>query len=94
MIKILKEMDKITIKGHAGYRESNDIVCASISTIMYTTVNAILNFNDKAINFTDNNNECIITINNHDDITDKLIDNMILMFEEVEKEYPSNVEIK
>jgi uncharacterized protein YsxB (DUF464 family) len=94
MIKILKEMDKITIKGHAGYRESNDIVCASISTIMYTTVNAILNFNDKAINFTDNTNECIITINTHDDITDKLIDNMILMFEEVEKEYPSNVEIK
>ena len=94
MIKILREMDKITIKGHAGYRESNDIVCASISTIMYTTVNAILNFNDKAINFTDNTNECIIAINNHDDITDKLIDNMILMFEEVEKEYPSNVEIK
>jgi hypothetical protein len=94
MIKILKEMDKITIKGHAGYRESNDIVCASISTIMYTTVNAILNFNDKAINFTDNTNECIITINTHDDITDKLIDNMILMFEEVSNEYPSNVEIK
>ena len=94
MIKILKEMDKITIKGHAGYRESNDIVCASISTIMSTTVYAILNFNDKAINFTDNNNECIITINTHDDITDKLIDNMILMFEEVSKEYPSNVEIK
>ncbi|MCR4581649.1 MAG: ribosomal-processing cysteine protease Prp [Bacilli bacterium] len=94
MIKILKEMDKITIKGHANYRESNDIVCASISSIMYTTVNAILNFNDKAINFTDNNSECIITINTHDEITDKLIDNMLLMFEEVSKDYPSNVEIK
>ena len=43
MIKILKEMDKITIKGHANYSESNDIVCASVSSIMYTTVNAILN---------------------------------------------------
>ena len=94
MIKILKEMDKITIKGHAGYRESNDIVCASISTIMYTTVNAILNFNENAINLTDDGNECVITINTHDDITDKLISNMLLMFDEVSNQYPSNVEIK
>ena len=94
MIKILKEMDKITIQGHAGYRESNDIVCASISSIMYTTINAILNFNDKAITFEDDNNRCVIIINNHDEITDKLIDNMLLMFEDVMNQYPSNVEIK
>ena len=94
MIKILKEMDKITIKGHANYSDSNDIVCASVSSIMYTTVNAILNIDDKAITFTDNGNECVIQINNHDDITDKLIDNMILMFKELNEQYPSNVEIK
>ena len=94
MIKILKEMDKITIKGHANYRDTDDIVCASISSIMYTSVNAILNFNDKAINFTDDGNECVITINTHDDITDKLISNMLLMFDEVSNQYPSNVEIK
>ena len=51
MIKVLKEMDKITISGHANYSETNDIVCASVSSIMYTTVNAILNINDKAISF-------------------------------------------
>ena len=94
MIKILKEMDKITIKGHANYSDSNDIVCASVSSIMYTTVNAILNIDDKAINFTDNGNECVIQINNHSETVDKLIDNMILMFEELSTQYPSNVEIK
>ena len=94
MIKILKEMDKITIKGHANYSDSNDIVCASVSSIMYTTVNAILNINETAITFEDNNDKCIITINSHDDITDKLIDNMMMLLNELQDKYPSNVEIK
>ena len=94
MIKINKEMDKITISGHANYRDTNDIVCASVSSIMYTTVNAILNIDDKAIEYIDDNNKCVININKHDEIIDKLIDNMILMFKELSEQYPSNVEIK
>ena len=38
-------MDTITISGHANYSDSNDIVCASVSSIMYTTVNAIMKLN-------------------------------------------------
>ena len=49
MILIRYEENKITIKGHANYSDSLDIVCASCSSIMYTTVNAILRFNEKAI---------------------------------------------
>ena len=94
MIKINKEMDKITISGHANYRDTNDIVCASVSSIMYTTVNAILNIDDKAISFNDDNSKCIIDIINHSEVIDKLIDNMMLMFEELQDKYPSNVEIK
>ena len=94
MIKVLKEMDKITISGHANYADSNDIVCASVSSIMYTTVNAILNINDQAITFEDDNNKCTITIKSHDDITDKLIDNMMLLLTELKDKYPSNIEIK
>ncbi len=94
MIKVFKEMDKITISGHANYADSNDIVCASVSSIMYTTVNAILNINDQAITFEDDNNKCTITIKNHDDITDKLIDNMMLLLTELKDKYPSNIEIK
>ena len=94
MIKVFKEMDKITISGHANYADSNDIVCASVSSIMYTTVNAILNINDKAITFEDDNNKCTITIKSHDDITDKLIDNMMILLTELKDKYPSNIEIK
>ena len=94
MIKIIKEMDTITISGHANYSDSNDIVCASVSSIMYTTVNAIMNFNDKAITFEDDGNKVFIKVLSNDDITNKLIDNMLLMFNELKEQYPSNVEIK
>ena len=94
MIKIIKEMDTITISGHANYSDSNDIVCASVSSIMYTTVNAIMNFNNKALTFEDDGNKVIIKLLSHDDITNKLIDNMMLMFNELKEQYPSNVEIK
>ena len=94
MIKVFKEMDKITISGHANYADSNDIVCASVSSIMYTTVNAILNINEETITFEDDNNKCTITIKSHDDITDKLIDNMMLLLTELKDKYPSNIEIK
>ena len=94
MIKIIKEMDTITISGHANYSDSNDIVCASVSSIMYTTVNAIMNFDNKAITFEDDGNKVIIKLLSHDDITNKLIDNMMLMFNELKEQYPSNVEIK
>ena len=94
MIKVFKEMDKITISGHANYADSNDIVCASVSSIMYTTVNAILNINEEAITFEDDNNKCTITIKSHDDITDKLIDNMMILLTELKDKYPSNIEIK
>ena len=93
MIKIIKEMDSIIISGHANYSDNNDIVCASVSSIMYTTVNAILNIDDKAIKFEDDNHKCTITINKHDDITNKLIDNMLMLFEELEDKYPSNIKI-
>ena len=94
MIKIKNDNKKITIEGHANYSDTNDIVCASVSSIMYTTVNAIMNFNEKAIMFTDNKEMCTIEIKIEDDITIKLIDNMMLMFKSLESKYPSNIEIK
>ena len=93
MIKINKEMDRITISGHANYSDTNDIVCASVSSIMYTTVNAILNIDDKAIKFNDDNSKCVIEIINHSEVVDKLIDNMMLMFDSLVKDYPNNIKI-
>lgn len=93
MIKIHREMDTITISGHANYSDSNDIVCASVSSVMYTTVNAIFNLNKDAITFVDDGKECNIIINSKDKVTESLVDNMMLMFEELHKQYPSNIKI-
>ena len=43
MIKVYREQNKIIIKGHADYDDyGKDIVCASVSSIVITTVNAKL----------------------------------------------------
>ena len=94
MIRIKNENRIITIEGHANFSETNDIVCASVSSIMYTTVNAIMNFDEKAIDFEDDGKKVTITVLKDDDITTKLIDNMMLMFNSLKKDYPSNIEIK
>ena len=46
MIKVKYNKDIINISGHALYDiEGKDIVCASVSSIIYTTVNAALKIN-------------------------------------------------
>ena len=52
MIKISLLKDQIIIKGHANYAEyGNDIVCASVSSIAITTINAILRFDSNNISY-------------------------------------------
>ena len=52
MIKININKDEITIKGHSGYAESgSDIVCASVSSITITTVNALLSIDEDCITY-------------------------------------------
>ena len=56
MIKVIineaENINSIEISGHSGYSESgSDIVCASVSSICITTVNGILNIDDKAIKY-------------------------------------------
>lgn len=93
MIKINLKKDLITISGHALYdKYGKDIVCASVSSIVYTTVNGILNINSNAIKFSD---EDIMSIQilSKDEVVIKLIDNMIILLEDLTKQYPENIKI-
>ena len=52
MIKIKFDKDKISIKGHSGYDViGKDIVCASVSSIVITSINAIIRIDGKAISY-------------------------------------------
>ena len=57
-VKVLKENDfykEIIITGHANYDSyGKDIVCSSVSSIVVTTVNAIISLDKDAINYDDN----------------------------------------
>lgn len=90
MIKIEKEKDIIMMTGH-----SMPDICAAISSIMYTSVNALLKYDTDCIDYKDENDIINIKILKHDDIIDLLIDNMFDMFNDVYTDYGDNyIQIK
>ena len=94
MIKVEIENNKIEIKGHANYDDyGKDIFCASVSSIVITTINAIIEFDPESIYYEDLNNRILIEKLKDDDITNKLINNMIELLEELEKSYKDNIKI-
>ena len=94
MIKIVVEDNHITVKGHAGYGiKGTDIVCASVSSIVITSLNAIIKIDNEAINFTQSEGFIEVIINKHDKYIDIILENMISMLEELEKQYKENIKI-
>ena len=99
MIKVNVLVDKnikeIDIIGHANYSEyGKDIVCSATSSIVITTVNAILSFDKDYVLYEELPNKFIIKINEYNDIVSKLITNMLNLLKELEKDYPKYIKIK
>ena len=95
MIKVNITKDEITIKGHSGYAQNgSDIVCASISSIAITTVNALLSIDEDCIEYKENDGYLKIIIKKHNDIIDKLINNMVDLFKTLENDYKKYIEIR
>lgn len=100
MLRINVEKDnnklkKITFIGHANYNNyGTDIVCASASATMLTTVNAILSISDDSIKLTEEKDKQTINVINHDELTEKLLINMLDCLKSIEKQYPKNIKIK
>lgn len=89
------KVEEIIIKGHSGYEElGKDIVCAAVSSISITTVNALISIDEDCIDYTSNDGFLNINIKKHSDIIDKLIDNMISLLKELEEKYKENIEIR
>ena len=93
MIKVIVKNDIINITGHSLYDESGkDIVCASVSSMVITTVNALIKLNCN-IDYT-NNNGIEIKILEHSKITDTLINNLTDLLSELESQYPKYINIR
>ncbi len=94
MITIKMKSNLITIEGHADYQEKEDIVCASVSSIMYTTVNACLRFNRSSIEYKDDGKIVSIKVLEKSDNINILIVNMISLYKELASKYPNNIKIE
>ena len=94
MVKVEVKNNRISFLGHANYNDyGKDIVCAAVSATMMTSVEAIAKFDSNAITVLENNDKIELIQNKHDDITNKLINNMIDLLKELEKKYPKNIKI-
>jgi len=94
MIKVNKTENIITICGHANSAEyGKDIVCASTSSIIYTTLNALKRINPDSIDVVDKDSMTIKVLSK-DEITLSLIDNMMDLLKDLEKDYPKNINVK
>ena len=94
MIKVNIKNKVITVTGHANYDEyGKDIVCASVSSLVISTVNAILKFDENAISYQEEKDKLVINILKEDEITKKLIGNMVDMLNELSIQYPENIKV-
>jgi uncharacterized protein len=94
MIKVTYNDNQIKVTGHANFADyGHDIVCASVSSIIYTSVNGIMSINSSSIKFSDKSSILTVEIVNHDEITDKLIKNMLDLLNELSHQYPKNLKI-
>ncbi len=98
MIIVKREKERILIEGHSGYKEKgSDIVCASVSSIFFTTVGAIYAFDEEAIDYQMEDKEknlMVIEIKKHDQVTETLIQNMMNALKNVMVQYPENIKME
>ena len=86
---------KITILGHAMYDDyGKDIVCAAASSIVTTTVNGILSLDKGSLSYLVSKKGMSIDIKSNDSTTQLLINNMVSLLKELEKNYSENIEVK
>ncbi len=88
-------VDEITISGHSGYDElGHDIVCASVSCISITTVNAILRLDEKSLKYEEKDGYLYIKFYKHDKYIDTLIENMIDLLSNLKNQYSKYIKIQ
>lgn len=100
MIKVKTEKEnsiykKISILGHAMYDDyGKDIVCSAASSIATTTINGILTLDEGSLSYQVNKEGIIIENISDNEITQKLLGNMVNLLKQLEEQYPTNIEVK
>jgi hypothetical protein len=94
MIKVVSKKDSIVVIGHADYADyGKDIVCASASAIVITSINACLRINKESIKYKEEKDKLTIDIISKDKDVLLIIENMMSMLDELAKTYQKNIKI-
>lgn len=97
-IKVTKDNNlfkKLEVNGHAMYDDiGKDIVCASVSSIVITSVNGILSLNEGSLSCESSNGSIKLDEIANDNTTQTLIQNMVNLLTELEEQYPTNIKVK
>ncbi len=82
----------VSIKGHANYDIfGKDIVCSSVSSIVITTINAILRIDKKACEYSNKSGFLEIKNIKENKITNLLLENMYDLLLDLQKQYKKNI---
>ncbi len=95
MIKVNHTNDTITITGHANFDDhGKDIVCASVSSIVITSVNNMFIVDEKAITYNDDGKKMVIKIIKENELIKKLFDNLLNLLKNLNEDYPNNIKVE
>ena len=94
MIKVIYSNKWMKVSGHANYAEyGKDIVCASASAIVITSVNSCLKISKDSLYVEEKPNLVTIEILVDDKNVLLIIENMISMLQELAVTYKNNIKI-
>lgn len=95
MIKVIYNDNTIKISGHADYAEyGKDIVCASVSSIITTVVNCVMNIDKDSITYQDDGKTIIITKINKNEVVNTIFTTMIDILKDLENQYKENIKVE
>ena len=99
MIKVYVNKNKIVIAGHAGFAcYGKDVVCASASSIVITSINACLRIDQNSLIYKEEYkgkelSKLTIEVTSDNKSILLIIENMIEMLEELALTYKKNIKI-
>lgn len=94
MIRVSVNKNLITITGHAMFDvKGKDIVCASASSIVITSINMCLRIDNNSIKYNIIEDKLTIEVISSDEVIKLVIENMIAMLEELASTYKKNIKI-
>ena len=88
-----KNISGFSITGHADYRESNDIVCASVSSAALMAANTITEIIKAKAEASATDGSIKLTVKDDSDTVQTVLRGFKLHIKELAKEYPENIKV-